>query len=170
MSARDVMMEADIGGVKVSFAANVEGDELDAWLDQHRKAVNRQKAQHELVEALVDLVAFRDAIDTYAERRAKLQKDRAADRARTIASLEAAHVAANRRGNFELSAQNRQALHQHDLQTQAELDKLEADNEGFKAKLPSMEARVKRSEDLVAGLDKADIMREMLVPKKMAAE
>lgn len=156
----EAVVQADIGGMSIAFTRVITPEEQDPWLDQCRKSINRQRAQHELVEALVDIEARKQAIDQLPERLAKLKKERAEERARMIASWQASHAAANRRVEFMPNAAQRQARDTFDQETARKIAEAEADKEKVEAELPHYEARAARARAIIAGKERWETIAE----------
>ncbi len=154
----EAVVQADIGGMSIAFTRVVVNDEIDPWLDTCRKAINRQRAQHELVEALVDIEARRDALRTAPEREREMLKARGVERARLVASWEASHSMSGARGDFKPNPAQRKGLIEFDEQTAREREKFDSDREKVEAEMPHYEARRDRALAIIAGKERAEVI------------
>lgn len=154
----EAVVQADIGGMTIAFTRVVVSDELDPWLDTCRRAINRQRAQHELVEALVDIEARREALATSPEREREILRTRAAERIRLVASFEAAHAAVRARGDFQLTSAQRKGLTDYDDETERKRAEFAAEREKVKADIPHYEARAARARAIIAGKERAEVI------------
>lgn len=158
----EVTIQADIGGMTVAFVELVGGDEraLNARLDLYRRAINRQRAQVELVEALVDIQARREALASAPRREREVLKARAEERVRQIASFEAAHQVRGNRGEFRMSQQQRAGLEAFDAETERKKGEFAADREKILAEMPHYEARAERARRIIAGAERSEVIEQ----------
>lgn len=166
-----VTVQADIGGMQVAFVELVPGSEkakLDARLDLYRQAIDRQRAQQELVEALTDLRARQEALAQAPERERSLLKSRAEERVRLVAQWHAEYDARPHRVDFTLGNKHLAALHTFDEETDKKLSDECAACERIRAELPMYEARIARQRRIIAGATRAEVMEEE--PLALAAE
>jgi hypothetical protein len=164
----EAVVQADIGGMSIAFTRVVIDSEIDSWLDTCRRAVNRQRAQQELVEALVDIEARKETLRSAPERERDMVKDRAAEQVRMRASWEAAHNTAGARTEFRLSPKYRQALEGFEAETERKRAEFAADREKVEAEMPLYEARAARARAIIAGAERSEVIGEG--PRLIAAE
>src|SRR5260370_23110619 len=148
-------VRADMGGMSIAFKRVIVNEELDPWLDTCRRAINRQRAQNELVEALVDIEARHEALRTSPEREREALKTRATERIRLVASFEAAHAAVRARGEFQLTSAQRKGLMDYDDETERQRAEFAADRENGKADIPHYEARPARPRAIIGCQERA---------------
>jgi hypothetical protein len=156
----EAVVQADIGGMSVAFSGVVTDDELDAWLDKRRRAINRQRAQHELVEALVDVEARREALRTSPQREREMVKARTDERIRVVASLEAAHQngGLSRVTEIRLTAAQKKGITDFDAETKRRRDEFETDREKVAAEIPHYEARAARARAIIGGAERSEVI------------
>lgn len=162
----EAVVQADIGGMTIAFTASVTGPELDQRLDAWRKAINRQRAQNELVEALVDVQARREALVSAPDREREAIRARLDERARLVASFEAAHQVHRPRAEFKMTDSQRGALETFDAETEQQKAKFAADREKVAADLPQFEARIERARRIIDGAERAEVIEGL----RLAAE
>ncbi len=168
----EIVVQADIGGMQIAFTTQARGDEatINAHLDLFAKAISRQRARAELIEALVDVRAIREALALAPDRERAMVKERADQRVRMIAAFEAAHQARGARSDFSLNAAQRQGLQTWDAETDQKRAEFAADREKAVAELPRHIARVARQRAIIAGADRADVIEDAGEPLAIAAE
>ncbi len=166
----EIVVQADVGGMQIAFTRVAIEGEVDAWLDSCRKAVNRQRAHQELVEALVDIKARRDALESSPDRERDMLKERAAERVRLRASFKAAHDATRPRVGFVEGAKHRQALEAFDGETERKRAEFEADRVKVAADLPAFEARAARARAIIGGKDRSEVIDMASEPLADAAD
>jgi hypothetical protein len=164
----EAVVQADAFGMTVAFTRVVVDGEIDAWLDTCRRAISRQRAHHELLEALSDLAAVQETMRSGPALERGLVKARADEQVRMRASWEAAHNTAGARTEFRLTPKYRQALEEFEAETARQVAKLAAAREAAVAKVPNFEARVARSRALIAGAERSEVIGEG--PRLIAAE
>ncbi len=165
-AATEAVVQADIGGMTIAFTAVVGAAEINERLDAWRKAINRQRAQNELVEALVDIQARRDALAAAPDREREVIRSRLAERAVMVASWQAAHETSGKRAAFSQSPQQRQALLDYDAETERKKAEFAGDRAKIEAELPLWEARADRARRIIDGAERAEVIGDM----KLAAE
>lgn len=160
----EAVIQADLGGVTIALTGVVTRDELDGWLDVRMRAIHRQRARQELVEAQIDLLAHRDTLAQCPERETALRRQKAEERAHLVAQIDAR----NSTGRTERprSVQQQQQIQALDLQLDADLKKLADDKAKIEAEIPRLEARLARARAIVDGKDRSEILDE-LIRRKM---
>lgn len=154
----ELVVQADVGGMQIAFTRVAVEGEVDAWLDSCRKAVNRQRAHQELVEALVDIQARREALASSPDRERAMVKERAAERARLRATFKAQHEASGARVPFAEGKKHHQALDLWDQETEKKRAEFAADRAKVTAELPLYEARAARARAIIAGKDRSEVI------------
>lgn len=154
----EVVVQADIGGMSIAFTRVAIEGEIDVWLDTCRRAVNRQKAQAELVEALVDIEARREAMASWPQRERDRVKARAEERTRLVASFQAAHQVGRPRVDFQMTPAQRKGV--IDFDTESERKALEevAARERVEAEIPHYEARAARARAIIGGKERSEVI------------
>lgn len=172
MISPEIVVQADIGGMTIAFTTQARGDAatINAHLDLFAKAISRQRAQAELIEALVDVRAIREALALSPERERATMKGRTDERVRMIAAFEASHNARGARSAFGLNAAQRQGLQNFDAETEQKRAEFASDRENAAAELPRHIARVARQRAIIAGADRADVIEDDGEPLAIAAE
>lgn len=160
----EAVVQADIGGMSIAFTGVVVDGELDAWLDKRRRAINRQGAQHELVEALVDIAARREALRTSPQRERDMVKARTDERIRVVASIEAAHQSAARVPSIRLTAAQKKGIDDFDAETQRKREEFAADRAKVEAEIPHYEARAERARAIIAGKERWEVIEAEPLP------
>ena len=167
----ELVVQADIGGMTIAFTGIVTPEETDERLDVWRRAINRQRAQQELVEALVDINARRQALATSPQREAEMVKRRVDERVRLIASLEVAHSASGARvAEFKLNASQKKGLEAFDADTARNRAEFAADREKVAAEIPLYEARAARARAIIGGAERSEVVGTEGPPLLAAAE
>ena len=165
----DVVLQGEIGGITYAISGPVNCDNFDAELDFRRRALERQRAHNSLVEALVDLKAREESVRDYPERERAMLKGRAEERARKIASFDAAASISPRRVQGR-SKSDQQWLDEFDAQTKAEQAKMAAEKERIEKEIPMYDAQVSRQRAIIAGRDRSDVIGFSPLPDVAAAE
>lgn len=166
----EIVVQADVGGMQIAFTRVAIEGEIDAWLDSFRKSVNRQRAQQELVEALVDIQSRKQALASSPDRERDMLKERASERVRLRASFEAAHRSSNPRVvDFREGPKHRQVLDAYDQETERKRAEFEADRGKVLAEMPLYEARAERARAIIAGKERSEVIG-MVEPLAAAAE
>jgi hypothetical protein len=166
-------LQGEIGGVSLALEQFIDASSDEATvndtLDLMTRAWHRQRAKSSLRALLTDVRRQKIVLDSLPAEKTQLAKDRAADKARLIASWGAAHQISGKRGDFRPSQSQRQNLETHDLETVAklaEIDKKIADNERM---IPVLEEEMGRLRRQIAGEDPID-ETEAEEPLPLAAE
>lgn len=154
----EAVVQADVGGMTIAFTAVVVADEIDARLDSWRKAINRQRAQNELVEALVDIQARREALISAPDRERETIRQRLEERAGLVASFEAAHTRRGGRAAFRMTDSQRNGLEDFDVETEREKAKFAAEIEKVAADIPLYEARAERARLIIDGKERSEVI------------
>ena len=158
--APEITLQAEVGGFQIAIVDHMISAtpaELDARLDIYRKAIERQRAHNSLVEALVDLTACSEALESWDDRRAEALALIAAEQARTRASFEAKNQVGRRRSEELTPAQN-EALAEYPDRQKAEQARLDAEKATLKARLPMYETQVARQRAIIAGRDRSEVI------------
>jgi hypothetical protein len=161
----EIVVQAKIGVMEIAFTRVAIEGEVNDWLDTCRKSIQRQIAQQELVEALVDIEARREALRTSPQRERDMVKARTDERIRVVASLEAAAQVRNTRvADFKLTAAQKKGIEDFDAETQRERDKFKSDRARVEAEIPLYEARADRARRIIAGAERSEVIGSEPLP------
>jgi hypothetical protein len=181
--AGELVVQSEVGGMTIAFTVPLPDSEAALrWeIDRLSRGIDHARARQMLVEARADLWARRKALDTIGERReaalAALEEKRllykrrrAAERARLIASFQAAIGTAGMGRRAEgLGNQEKKSLAEFDAQTevgmladeyqeQPILDQFDAEQKRLPGEVAQYEAAVYRQEQILAGTERADVV------------
>jgi hypothetical protein len=165
--APEITIQGDIGGATIAIVELVSGltaAKLDDRLDMYRRAIERQRAHNSLVEALVDLHARTEALESLPQRRIDAAKARVQERARLAASFEAAGQLGGRRQEG-MSRQQKQRLDEFDAQTPVEMARFDAERAQLEKEIPLYEAQVARQRAIIAGRDRSEVIGFKALPE-----
>lgn len=160
--APEIVLQAEVGGFTIAITellAGATAEKLNERLDTYRRAIERQRAHNSLVEALVDLVARREALASWDERRTAALKALADEQVRQRAAFESSNqVGARTRRSEGLTTQQQQALDQFRERRVAEEAKFHAEKANLEAEIPRYEAQVARQRAIIAGRDRSEVI------------
>ena len=160
--APEITVQADVGGMSLAFVESTSGvDEatLKARVGIYRRVIDYARAQQSLVEALVDLQAVREALESWGERRVAALKAVADDRIREQASYEVANQSGPRAKRTDtFTDQQLQNLRNFDAKRVAEAAKFDLEKENLEKALPRHEAQVARQRAILAGRDRSEVI------------
>jgi hypothetical protein len=162
--APEIVIQCDLDGMTIAFTELLTGaDEakVNDRLDLYTRVVGRQRAIIGLTNKLVDLLALQKTVATYDERRIEYARNRAGEKIRMRAEMEANHQMSRKRvSDFEPSMQQQQQLKNFDLSTEAGLHKMEADQQQYLRDIDMAEAQVERLRARIAGGDPLEPLEE----------
>lgn len=176
MTGIGLTIQADVGGANIAFERLVDATcdkaEVDEQLDMLMSCIHRQKARTTVRKLLLDLSEAQLSIDALPEKKRQYQLERGADRARLVASLQAAHEVSNKRGDFRMSTAQRAGLDAHDAETK--IKEAEFDRKAKEADLviPFLRGEIAKLRHQISGYDPVDGNPEQTLAEKyqIAAE
>jgi hypothetical protein len=160
-----IAIEADLGGFRLGFVESTEGltrDEILAHCDTYREVISIQRAHQALLEALVDLKARQEALESLPTRETEALAAIVTDKARQQAAFEAARNNGPRvaRREFELNGQQRAALAQFDDKIAEKKREFAAEKLRLEKEIPVYLSQVSRQRAIIAGRDRAEVLSE----------
>lgn len=171
MSGMGVTIQGDLGGIMLAMEQHLDATADDEFindtLDKLTRAWHRQRARASLRTLLLDVERQEFALTRYPVEAEQLKRDRAADRARLIASFHAKWDTARKRGDYQRSTSEQATLDSHDRETEAKIGDLEKKRDELKAMIPVTLAQVEKLRRQIAGHDPVDQTEE---PLRAAAE
>jgi hypothetical protein len=164
-----IEVRADIGGIQIGFVASAAAEDIDARLDEWENAISRQRARQELVGALNDLWTRRMRLAMLPQEEVALRRSRIAERTGLVARWQ---IEADAKGTRSIgqARQERQRLAEFDLETQAQVEKLEQERDLILQQMSLSEQLVARQRALVAGKTRIEVTEDDLAAIERGAQ